>query len=324
MQTIYNSIEHDMLMVNDTILDHLKSEEPLIEVVSKYLVHSAGKRLRPMLTILSSKLFEYQSNAHINLAAAVEFIHAATLLHDDVVDNSTMRRFKDTANVVWGNKTSILVGDFLFAQSFKLMVGSGSMSSLQSLAQASAVIAEGEVMQLVRLGEKRILTEKEYNVIINAKTAELFGAACEVGAIISNQDTNVINALKQFGCIFGIIFQITDDLLDYFGDTTDLGKNIGDDFIEGKITLPVILAYEQSSSAEKQFWQNMILSETRDMESFRHAMTILEKHKIKQQISDSVNLLTNSGTALLQDITCNELYKSHLVSLMQYAASRSK
>lgn len=322
MENIYNIVGDEMSMVNDIILGHLKADEPLVEVISKYLVTSPSKRLRPLLTILSSKLFGYQGNAHILLAASVELIHAATLLHDDVVDNSTMRRFKETANILWGNKTSILVGDFLFAQAFKLMVDAKSLESLNSLSNASAIIAEGEVMQLVKLGENRIISEEEYNLIIYAKTAQLFSAACEVGAIISNQTDDTITTLKTFGHNFGTIFQIIDDLLDYFGDSKNMGKNLGDDFLEGKITLPVILSYNQSSADEKIFWNDTILNGNRNEETFTRAMSILNKHCIKEQMISKIHNLVNDTAALLDNVECDLIYKKCLLQLTQYSLSR--
>lgn len=322
MQDIYNMVEIEMKRVNDIILSYLSANEPLVEVISKYLLNSPSKRLRPLLTILSSKLFRYNGDAHISLAASVELIHAATLLHDDVVDSSSMRRFRETANILWGNKASILVGDFLFAQAFKLMVNTKSLESLNSLSKASAIIAEGEITQLVKLGEQRIITEAEYNIIINAKTAQLFSAACEVGAIISNQTNDTIISLQTFGRNFGIIFQMIDDLLDYFGDSKNTGKNLGDDFLEGKVTLPVILSYNQSSIEEKKLWESTILSENRNVKTFKIVLDILHKHSIKEQILSKIHNLVDSTSLLFDNIECDESYKKYLLRLIQYNLSR--
>jgi octaprenyl-diphosphate synthase len=322
MGVIYKSVEGDMLKVKETILAHLKSEEQLVETVGKYLVDAAGKRLRPMLTILCSKLFGYSGDAHIDLASAVEFIHTATLLHDDVVDESAMRRFRSTANTVWGNKASILVGDFLFSQSFKLMVKAGSMEALRSLANASAIIAEGEVMQLSALNTRRMITAAEYDQIINAKTAALFGAACEVGGIISGQDSITSNYLKQFGMKLGVIFQIADDMLDYFGSKGAIGKNIGDDFAEGKITLPVILAYSQGSSEEKRFWEDALFMPSHDMSALVDAVALMRKYQIPDQVLEYIQGLISDGLAFLDLAGGKELYRTHLASLLDYAASR--
>ncbi|MES2214420.1 MAG: polyprenyl synthetase family protein [Pseudomonadota bacterium] len=324
MEVIYKAIDGDMVKVNDIILAHLKSEEELVGVVGDYLMSASSKRLRPMLTILCSKLFDYQGNAHIDLASAVEFIHTATLLHDDVIDDSVVRRFKPTANTIWGNKTSILVGDFLFSQSFKLMVSAGSMEALRSLANASAIIAEGEVMQLVALNKKRMLTLVEYDQIINAKTAELFGASCEVGGIISGQSKDINMHLKQFGLKLGAVFQVMDDLLDYFGDKTSTGKNTGDDFFEGKVTLPVILACEQSSSEEKKFLEEALFTESVDHSAFKEVVLLMKKYKIQEQIAEYMESLVSDGLSSLAQIQGKDPYKKHLISLMRYAASRNK
>lgn len=307
--------------MNETILSRLKSDEELVETVSKYLINSGGKRIRPSLTILCSKLFGHNDENTVKLAASVEFIHAGTLLHDDVVDNSTKRRFKDTANVIWGNQTSILVGDFLFSQSFKLMVSSGSMLALQILADALAIIVEGEVRQLVRLSEKRMVSVAEYDQIINAKTARLFGAACEVGAIIADQNEETSRLLRQFGVKLGFIFQIADDLLDYFG-TSDIGKNIGDDFAEGKITLPVILAYDNGTDEEKAFWSEALFGEHKDAEQFQKAVGLLEKYKVTETLTDYMNKLIAEGEAYLRGVEGDAVYKDHLASLLNYAATR--
>lgn len=321
MKNINQILHNEIAKVNDTILSRLKSDEELVETVSKYLINSGGKRIRPSLTILCSKIFGHNSDDTIKLAASVEFIHAATLLHDDVVDNSTKRRFKDTANVIWGNQTSILVGDFLFSQSFKLMVGAGSMVALQILADALAIIVEGEVRQLARLSEKRMMSIAEYDRIINAKTARLFGAACEVGCIISGQNEKTSGLLREFGIKLGFIFQIADDLLDYLG-TSDRGKNIGDDFAEGKITLPVILAYDNGNDEEKAFWQKALFGEHKDVEQFQEAVNLLKKHKVSETLTDYMEKLIVEGESYLREVEGDEVYKDHLVSLLKYAATR--
>jgi octaprenyl-diphosphate synthase len=320
MKKLTEILTPDIKKVNELILSCIKSQEDLVEVVGKYLIDSGGKRLRPTLTILCSKLFDYRGNDNIKLAAAVEFIHAATLLHDDVVDNSSMRRSKNTANVVWGNKTSILVGDFLFSQSFKLMVSAGSMEALRSLANAAAIISEGEVMQLVRLEEKRLLSIAEYEQIIRAKTAELFAAACEVGGIVAGQTKKVNDFLKNFGSKLGFIFQIKDDYLDYFGK--NIGKNIGDDFAEGKITLPVILAYNQGSDEEKLFWQTALFAQNKDEGNFHQAVALLRKHDVETKLRDYTNRLAEEGSKILDKIEGDSEHKEHLRSLLYYAASR--
>jgi len=321
MKDLDHVLRHDVKKVNEIILSHLRSKEELVEVVSEYLVNSGGKRIRPKLTILCSKLFGYDGAEDVKLAAAVEFIHAATLLHDDVVDNSAMRRFKDSANIIWGNKTSILVGDFLFAQSFKLMVSAGSIDALRVLANASAIIAEGEVVQLVKLKEKLMISHEEYDQIILAKTAELFGAACAAGGIIAGQNDTVVSALKEFGAKLGFIFQIADDMLDYFA-ASDIGKNIGDDFAEGKITLPIILASNKASSEEKELLENILFSENKDLAGFHAVLAVLKKYEIDVALRDYMQGLVREGEALLEAIDGDENYKKHLSFLLHYAAAR--
>lgn len=323
MKNCYQIIASDMLKVNDLILLHLCSREQLVEVVSKYLVNSGGKRVRPTLTLLCSGLFCYKGEAHVKLAAAVEFIHTATLLHDDVVDDSSMRRFQATANIVWGNKTSILVGDFLFSQAFKMMVDAGSMEALSRLSTASAIIAEGEVMQLARLSEKRMLSTQEYEEIIHSKTAELFGAACEVGGIIALQDKSVNKKLSDFGVKLGIVFQIVDDALDYFGKQGEFGKNIGDDFYEGKITLPIILLYNMATVEERELLEEVFFTEKRTESSFKQVCNALEKYNIKHQIIDYTTKLTAEGQAILEQIPGEEIYREGLKELLYQASSRA-
>lgn len=312
-----------MLQVNECILSHLHSKEELVEVVAKYLLNSGGKRIRPSLTLLCAGLCGYDGHAHINLAAAVEFIHAATLLHDDVVDNSNMRRFQKSANIVWGNKTSILVGDFLFSQSFKMMVDSGSMEALSRLSSASVVIAEGEVVQLARLSEKRMLSFNEYEQIIRSKTAELFSAACAVGGIISSRDRDIHIKLGRFGASLGVIFQIIDDALDYFGSSEDLGKNIGDDFYEGKITLPVIWLYDKLSADKQSDLNDIFCLDSRDKGQFNKILLMLSNYNIKAQIMEYIEGLVEEANVVLEQIPGNSLYKDSLRGLLYHAANRA-
>lgn len=323
MKNYYQIIESEMLQVNECILSHLHSKEELVEVVAKYLLNSGGKRIRPSLTLLCAGLCGYNGGAHIKLAAAVEFIHAATLLHDDVVDNSNMRRFQKSANVVWGNKTSILVGDFLFSQSFKMMVDAGSLEALSRLSSASVCIAEGEVVQLARLSEKRMLSIDEYEQIIRSKTSELFSAACEVGGIISSNDRVLSKKLGEFGARLGVIFQIVDDVLDYFGRSSDLGKNIGDDFYEGKITLPVILLRDRLKDSEKSFLESILFLDVRTKQEFDEILFMLSRHDIKTQIMDYVARLVTEAAAGLDQIPGISLYKDSLKELLYHSSARA-
>jgi octaprenyl-diphosphate synthase len=240
--------------VNHVIIDRMQSPVSLIPELAGHLIAGGGKRLRPMLTLGCAALLDYGGTRHHKLAAAVEFIHTATLLHDDVVDVSGLRRGKPTANRVWGNPASVLVGDFLFSRSFELMVEDGSLKVLKILSSASAIIAEGEVAQLT--AQRNVeTTEDRYLEIITAKTAALFAAACQIAAIVAERDTGVEAALEAYGRNLGIAFQLVDDAIDYVSDADTMGKDAGDDFRDGKITLPVILAYARGNDETRDFWR---------------------------------------------------------------------
>jgi octaprenyl-diphosphate synthase len=268
----------DMERVNTTIISRTGSEVTMIPEVANHLINSGGKRLRPMLTLALSRLVGYAGDGHIKLAAAVEFMHTATLLHDDVVDESELRRGHLAARMLWGNEASVLVGDFLLGQAFKMMVEVGSLKALEILSSAAAVIAEGEVMQL-GAAKNTATTEDEYIAVIRAKTAELFAAACEVGPALSGRQKAEQAASRSFGMNLGITFQLVDDALDYGGVSARLGKNIGDDFREGKITLPVVLAFRRGSDAEREFWRRTLeRGETTDVD-LDHAIGLMAKHR---------------------------------------------
>jgi octaprenyl-diphosphate synthase len=268
----------DMERVNTTILSRTGSDVTMIPEVANHLISSGGKRLRPILTLASAKLCGYGGEGHLKLAASVEFMHTATLLHDDVVDESDMRRGKPAARKVWGNEASVLVGDFLLGQAFKMMVEVGSLPCLDVLSTAAAVIAEGEVMQLA--AAKHLSTsEDEYLAVIRAKTAALFAAACEVGPLLANAGKEATTACRSYGMNLGIVFQLIDDVLDYGGTTAKLGKNVGDDFREGKITLPVVLAYRRGDAEERAFWSAAIEKGDNDDVGLAHAITLLKKHR---------------------------------------------
>ena len=250
-------VAHDMNLVNRVILDRMQSDVPLIPELAGHLIAGGGKRMRPMLTLASARLLDYPGDRHHKLAAAVEFIHTATLLHDDVVDGSDLRRGKRTANIIWGNPASVLVGDFLFSRSFELMVEDGSLKVLKILSNASAVIAEGEVNQLT--AARRIDTgEERYLDIVAAKTAALFAAACRIAAVVAERDAADEAALDAYGRNLGIAFQLVDDAIDYTSDAGTMGKDAGDDFREGKVTLPVILANARADAAGRQFWKDAV------------------------------------------------------------------
>lgn len=265
----------DLNQVNSVILDRMQSDVPLIPELAGHLIAGGGKRLRPMLTLACAKLLDYPGNRHHKLAAAVEFIHTATLLHDDVVDGSDMRRGKRTANIIWGNPASVLVGDFLFSRSFELMVEDGSLKVLKILSRASRIIAEGEVSQLS--AQRRVeTTEARYLDIIDAKTAALFAAACRIAAVVAERDEEVEEALDAYGRNLGIAFQLVDDAIDYTSDGATMGKDSGDDFRDGKVTLPVILAYARGSEADKSFWRDAMLGHRADDAALAHARTLLD------------------------------------------------
>ncbi len=264
----------DMNLVNTAILDRMQSQIPLIPELAGHLIAGGGKRMRPMLTLASARLLGYSGTRHHRLAAAVEFIHTATLLHDDVVDGSDLRRGKRTANIIWGNPASVLVGDFLFSRSFELMVEDGSLKVLKILSNASAVIAEGEVHQLT--AARRVETaEDRYLEIINAKTAALFAAACRIAAVVAERPESEEVALDAYGRNLGIAFQLVDDAIDYTSDAGTMGKDAGDDFREGKMTLPVILAYARGSDEERKFWKDAVEGRRDSDADFAHAIELV-------------------------------------------------
>lgn len=257
LDRLQSLVGDDLGRVNQIILDRMQSPVALIPQLAGHLIASGGKRLRPMLTLVSALLCGYAGTRHHKLAACVEFIHAATLLHDDVVDGSELRRGRTTANLLWGNQPSVLVGDFLFSRAFELMVEDGSLRVLKVLSRASAVIAEGEVHQLT-IAHDLGASEDRYMSVIEAKTAALFAAACQIAPIIAERDAADEAALESYGRNLGIAFQLVDDALDYAADAADMGKNTGDDFREGKITLPVLLAYQRGDADERAFWERTV------------------------------------------------------------------
>ena len=250
-------VAEDVQACNQAILQQMDSPVALIPQLAAHIVAAGGKRLRPMLTLATARMCGYAGTRHIQLAACVEFIHTATLLHDDVVDESVLRRGLASANAIFGNKASVLVGDFLFARAFQLMVGDGSLSVLRILSQAAATIAEGEVLQLTTQNDLST-SEARYLDVIGGKTAALFAAACEVGGVVAGRPAEEVAALALYGCKLGMAFQLVDDALDYAADQVTLGKTVGDDFREGKITLPVLAAYAAGTPAERAFWLRTI------------------------------------------------------------------
>lgn len=267
----------DMDRVNALILEMAGSRAEMIPEIARHLIDSGGKRLRPMLTLASAAAFGYAGDGHVKLAASVEFMHTATLLHDDVVDESEMRRGKLAARMLWGNQASVLVGDYLLGQAFRMMVEVGSLDALRVLSDAAAVIAEGEVMQLA--AAKNLATgEADYLRVINAKTAALFSAACEVGPIVAGQGPAARRAMATYGTELGLAFQLIDDALDYGGSSMTLGKRVGDDFREGKVTLPVVLAARLGGDADRAFWSRTIESGEIEDDDLDHAIALLHRH----------------------------------------------
>lgn len=270
-------VDADMRATNQLIVDRMVSKVPLIPQLAGYLIAAGGKRLRPLLTLAAAQLCGYQGVRHHGLAACVEFIHTATLLHDDVVDESDLRRGQRSANAVFGNQASVLVGDFLFSRAFELMTADGSLAILKILSSASKTIAEGEVMQL-SVASNTDTTEADYLEVITGKTAALFAAACEVGAVVANRTADEQEALRLYGLNLGIAFQLVDDVLDYSAVQAKLGKEVGNDFREGKMTLPVLLAFKRGTAEEKAFWQRTVADKTFNESDLAHAIALMQKH----------------------------------------------
>ncbi|PWE17623.1 farnesyltranstransferase [Marinicauda salina] len=267
----------DMAAVDALLAERVSSAVPVIPKLARYLVDAGGKRIRPLITVATARMLGYRGEGHVSLAAAVEFIHTATLLHDDVVDESELRRGKAPANQVWGNSHSVLVGDFLFARAFTLMVDAGSMPALHVLSRAAAVIAEGEVRQLAAAGD--ISTSRDaYMEIIGAKTAALFAAAAQVSPILAGRPKAEEEALEAYGRELGLAFQLIDDALDYGGLSAHLGKNTGDDFREGKPTLPVVLAVAKADETERAFWSRVMRDKDQGDGDFDHAVSLINGH----------------------------------------------
>lgn len=278
IERLVSLVASDMERVNAMILSRTGSDVTMIPEVATHLISSGGKRLRPMLTLATAGLSNYVGDGHVKLAASVEFMHTATLLHDDVVDESDMRRGKIAARIKWGNEASVLVGDFLLGQAFRMMVEVGSLRALDILSAAATVIAEGEVMQLAA-AKNTETTEDEYLAVIRSKTAELFAAACEVGPVIAERPKAEQNACRSYGMNLGIAFQLVDDVLDYGGKAATLGKNVGDDFREGKITLPVVLSFRRGTDAERAFWKRSLEQGEIEDADLEKAIAIMHRHR---------------------------------------------
>ncbi|MEO9529286.1 polyprenyl synthetase family protein [Roseibium sp.] len=306
--------------VNELILSKAGSNVDLIPEIAKHLISSGGKRLRPMLTLACSDMFGYDGKGHVTLAASVEFMHTATLLHDDVVDESDMRRGKLAARKLWGNQASVLVGDYLLGQAFKMMVDVGSLEALRILASASAVIAEGEVLQL-GAAKNITTTESDYLRVIEAKTAALFAAAAEVGPVIAGQPEKMKQAARGYGMELGYAFQLVDDALDYGGSTADLGKDIGDDFREGKITLPVVLAVARGSDADRSFWKRCLEGENVEDGDLEQAIELLKKYDALSETVERAKTYGNNALGALETLPSGQ-HNDALADAVAFCISR--
>ena len=321
LEPMVQLVAGDLNAVNAVILDRMQSEIPLIPELAGHLIAGGGKRMRPMLTLASARLIGYPGTRHHRLAAAVEFIHTATLLHDDVVDGSDLRRGKRTANIIWGNPASVLVGDFLFSRSFELMVEDGSLKVLKILSNASAVIAEGEVNQLT--AARRVdLGEDRYLDIIGAKTAALFAAACRIAAVVAERPEGEEAALDAYGRNLGIAFQLVDDAIDYVSDAGTMGKDAGDDFREGKMTLPVILAFARGSADERRFWKDAVEGRRASDGDFAHAVSLVRKSRA---VDDTLARARHYGQRAIDAIGgfADGRAKEAMVEAVEFAVSRA-
>ena len=314
-------VADDMNAVNQVIIDRMRSEIPLIPQLAGHLISGGGKRMRPMLTLASAQLLGYRGTSHHVLVAAVEFIHTATLLHDDVVDGSDLRRGRRTANIIWGNPASVLVGDFLFSRSFQLMVDAGSLKVLNILSGASAVIAEGEVNQLTAVRQVG-LPEERYLSIIDAKTAALFAAACRIAAVVAERPEAEELALEAYGRNLGIAFQLIDDAIDYVSDAGTMGKDAGDDFREGKMTLPVILAYARGNEEERAFWKDAVEGRRTSDQDFTRAIALVRKSRA---VDDTMARARHYGGLAIEAIRgfADGPAKAAMIEAVEFAVARA-
>lgn len=313
-------LSNEMAAVNDLIRTRMASKHaPRIPEVTAHLVEAGGKRLRPMLTLAAARMCGYEGPYHVHLAATVEFIHTATLLHDDVVDESAQRRGRPTANLLWDNKSSVLVGDYLFSRSFQLMTETGSLDVLRILSNASATIAEGEVLQLTA-AQDLTTSEDTYLQVVRGKTAALFSAATEVGGVIADAPDDQVQALFDFGDALGISFQIVDDLLDYWGSDAT-GKNIGDDFRERKMSLPLIKALAKADEAERAFWKRTIEKGDQRDGDLEHALELLNKHDALTDTRTEAIAWADKAKAAMAKLPQSEI-RDLLIDIADYVVAR--
>ncbi|MEN3973155.1 polyprenyl synthetase family protein [Sphingomicrobium sp. XHP0235] len=321
LQTMLSLVAEEMNGVNAIILDRMQSKVALIPELAGHLIAGGGKRLRPMLTLAAARLLDYPGTRHHKLAAAVEFIHTATLLHDDVVDGSAMRRGKTAANLIYGNPASVLVGDFLFSRAFELMVEDGSLKVLKILSNASAVIAEGEVDQLT--AQRQIATgEDEYLRIIGAKTAALFAAACQVSPVVAEAGDAAESALEAYGRNLGIAFQLVDDAIDYSSDGATMGKDLGDDFRDGKMTLPVILAHARGSADDRAFWKSAMQGDRSSDEDLAHAVALMRQTNALDDTLESARGYARRAIDALSIFPASAAHRA-MVEAAEFAVARA-
>ena len=315
-----NWLQDDLNSVNKLILENLANSSSLISDLSNHIINSGGKRIRPLLTLAVAKLCGYTGSRHLILASVIEYIHTATLLHDDVVDNSQKRRGKKTANFVWGNKSSILVGDFLLSKAFGILISDGSIKCIGIISKASEKISLGEVRQLMSI-KKLEISESEYLDIISSKTAELFSAACQISAEISEISTEMKSSLKDFGKFLGISFQIIDDTLDYFSENSLFGKEVGNDLFEGKMTLPLILLYKRSNNKEKRLLKQIISKDKLNNNDFKDIVFSMNKHNIKNDCLNKArhfSVMAKDSLGLFSDSS----EKQKIINLIDHLLSR--
>ncbi|MBA6232590.1 MULTISPECIES: octaprenyl diphosphate synthase [unclassified Colwellia] len=312
--------QKDMTAVNDIIYSQINSDVALINQLGVYIVNAGGKRMRPMLTVLSARAFGYQGEEHISIAAIIEFIHTATLLHDDVVDESNMRRGRETANALFGNSASVLVGDFLYTRSFQMMTQLGNMRIMDILSDATNIVAEGEVLQLMNCNDPDT-TEESYFEVIYCKTAKLFEAATRLAAVIAGQDETTEKAMQEYGKYLGTAFQLVDDIMDYTADAKAMGKNIGDDLAEGKPTLPLLYAMQHGNTQQKQLIRDAI-EHCNGMEHLDEILAAMEQTGSLVYTQKKAELEADKAISALHILPESE-HKQALISLAHIAANRT-
>jgi octaprenyl-diphosphate synthase len=326
VERLHALVAADMQATDRLIHKGMGSTVALIPDLARHLIDSGGKRLRPLLTLAAARAGGYQGGGHVRLAAAVEFIHTATLLHDDVVDESALRRGKVSANLVWGNKPSVLVGDFLFSRAFQLMVETGDLRVLDILSGASAIIAEGEVMQL-NSASNLAVSEDHYMRVVSAKTAALFAAAAEGGAVLSGKGTEFVAAMRAYGENLGIAFQLVDDALDYSGRQALMGKSVGDDFREAKMTLPIILAHARADESAKSFWKRVIETGNQTEADLNTAITLVENTGAIQETMRRARAFADAAKNALEPLDAGEIksaaIKNALADIADFCVERA-